>query len=119
MSTVLEFYSSKDLLHRTSVREGETKLGQILPTISEADFNADEPLNYRFVIVGIEEDYDLEKLTPRLKRASPAAAHLLRRAVGKKDGTDRLAEPNVETARDLTKYKQQVDWQCLPGTLCT
>ena len=57
MSTVLEFYSSKDLLHRTSVREGETKLGQILPTISEADFNADEPLNYRFVIVGIEEDY--------------------------------------------------------------
>jgi formiminoglutamase len=57
MSTVLEFYSSKDLLHRTTVREGETKLGQILPTISEADFNADEPLKYRFVIVGIEEDY--------------------------------------------------------------
>ena len=44
MSTVLEFYSPKDLLHRTSVRDGETKLGQILPTISEADFNADEPL---------------------------------------------------------------------------
>jgi len=57
MSTVLEFYSPKDLLHRTSVREGETKLGQILPTISEADFNANGPLNYRFVIVGIEEDY--------------------------------------------------------------
>ena len=57
MSTVLEFYSPKDLLHRTSVRKGETKLGQILPTISEADFNADLPLNYRFVIVGIEEDY--------------------------------------------------------------
>ena len=53
MSTVLEFYSPKDLLHRTSVREGETKLGQILPTISEADFNANGPLNYRFVIVGI------------------------------------------------------------------
>jgi formiminoglutamase len=57
MSTVLEFYSPKDLLHRTSVREGEMKLGQILPTISEADFNANGPLNYRFVIVGIEEDY--------------------------------------------------------------
>ena len=49
MSTVLEFYSPKDLLHRTSVREGETKLGQILPTISEADYNAElSPLNYRF-----------------------------------------------------------------------
>jgi len=57
MSTVLEFYSSKDLLHRTSVREGETKLGQILPTISEADYYGAEPLKYRFVIVGIEEDY--------------------------------------------------------------
>ncbi|MDA9367803.1 arginase family protein [bacterium] len=57
MSTVLEFYSSQDLLHRTSVREGETKLGQILPTISEADYNGAEPLKYRFVIVGIEEDY--------------------------------------------------------------
>ncbi|MDC0614967.1 arginase family protein [Schleiferiaceae bacterium] len=57
MSTVLEFYSSKDLLHRTSLREGETKLGQILPTISEADYNGAEPLKYRFVIVGIEEDY--------------------------------------------------------------
>ena len=57
MSTVLEFYSSKDLLHRTSVREGETKLGQILPTISEANYYGAEPLKYRFVIVGIEEDY--------------------------------------------------------------
>ena len=57
MSTLLEFYTEKDLLHRTSVRSGETKLGQILPTITEADFSSDRRLKYRFVIVGIEEDY--------------------------------------------------------------
>ena len=57
MSTILEFYTPQDLLKRTSIRDGETKLGQILPTISEAQFNSNEPLEYRYIIVGVEEDF--------------------------------------------------------------
>jgi formiminoglutamase len=57
MSTVLEYYSASDLLARTGVREGETKLGQVLQTIDEAAFTSNAPFGYRYVIVGVEEDF--------------------------------------------------------------
>ena len=57
MSTVLEHYTSADLLSRTSKRPGEERLGQRLATISESDWNGAESLPYKFVIVGIEEDF--------------------------------------------------------------
>ena len=57
MSTTLEFYNASDLLSRTGVRDGETKLGQVLQTIDEATFNSNAPFGYRYVIVGVEEDF--------------------------------------------------------------
>jgi formiminoglutamase len=57
MSTILEHYTSKDLVNRTSVRPGEERLGERLATISESDWTSADSLPYKFIIVGIEEDF--------------------------------------------------------------
>ena len=57
MSTALEFYTADDLLKRTSVRAGETKLGQTLLTLSSDLWESDAPLPTKFTLVGIEEDF--------------------------------------------------------------
>lgn len=56
MSTTLEIYTPQDLLDRTTVRNGETKLGQVLPTIGNL-WEQDSPLPFKFVILGVEEDF--------------------------------------------------------------
>lgn len=57
MSSVLEIYQQSDLLHRTSIRAGEQRLGQVLQTISQRQWDEDAALPYKFVIVGVEEDF--------------------------------------------------------------
>ena len=57
MSTVLEIYQPSDLLHRTSVRPGEERLGQVLNTLDQELWESTEPIPYKFVIVGVEEDF--------------------------------------------------------------
>ncbi len=57
MSTVLEHYTSEDLVRRTSVRPGEERLGEQISTISEADWTTTESSPHKFIIVGVEEDF--------------------------------------------------------------
>ena len=57
MSTILEHYTSEDLVNRTSFRPGEERLGERLATISESDWTSADSLPYKFIIVGIEEDF--------------------------------------------------------------
>ncbi len=57
MSTTLEYYTAADLLHRTAPREGEVRLGEVLPTVDPQLWESEQPLPYKFVIVGVEEDF--------------------------------------------------------------
>ena len=57
MSTVLEHYTKEDLLSRTSVRSGEQRLGERIATVSEADWTSADSLSFKFVLVGVEEDF--------------------------------------------------------------
>ena len=57
MSTVLEQYTKEDLLSRTSIRQGEERLGQSIAAVNESDWTNANSLPYKFIIVGIEEDF--------------------------------------------------------------
>jgi len=57
MSTVLEQYTKEDLLSRTSIRQGEERLGQLIRTVDEVDWTSANSLPHKFIIVGIEEDF--------------------------------------------------------------
>ena len=57
MSTVLEHYTKEDLLSRTSVRSGEQRLGERIAAVSEADWTSADSLPFKFVLVGVEEDF--------------------------------------------------------------
>lgn len=57
MSSTLEFYHESDLLSRTSTREGEQRLGQTLKAIGEELWQQNAALPYKFVVVGVEEDF--------------------------------------------------------------
>lgn len=57
MSTVLEQYTKEDLLSRTSIRQGEERLGQLISTVDEVDWTSANSLPHKFIIVGIEEDF--------------------------------------------------------------
>jgi formiminoglutamase len=57
MSTVLEHYTAQDLVQRTSKRAGEQRLGEVLAAVSSDEWESNTPLPYKFVIVGIEEDF--------------------------------------------------------------
>jgi len=57
MSTVLEQYTKEDLLSRTSVRQGEERLGQSIAAVNELDWTNANSLPHKFIIVGIEEDF--------------------------------------------------------------
>lgn len=57
MSTALEFYTKEDLQNRTARREGEVRLGEVLSTVDPHLWESDAPLPYKFVIVGVEEDF--------------------------------------------------------------
>lgn len=56
MSCAFEPYNKEDLLNRTAVRGGEKKLGQVLNTLDPEALNG-SPIPYKFVIIGVEEDY--------------------------------------------------------------
>ena len=57
MSTVLEQYTKEDLLSRTSIRQGEERLGQSIAAVNESDWTNANSLPHKFIIVGIEEDF--------------------------------------------------------------
>ena len=57
MSTILEHYSSSDLVSRTSIRAGEQRLGQVVSAISPEQWANEDELPFKFVIVGVEEDF--------------------------------------------------------------
>ena len=57
MSTILEHYSSSDLVSRTSIRAGEQRLGQVISAISPEHWANEDELPFKFVIVGVEEDF--------------------------------------------------------------
>ena len=57
MSTILEHYTKEDLLSRTSIRQGEERLGQSIAAVNESDWTNANSLPHKFVIVGIEEDF--------------------------------------------------------------
>ena len=57
MSTVLEQYTKEDFLSRTSIRQGEERLGQLIAAVNESDWTNANSLPHKFIIVGIEEDF--------------------------------------------------------------
>lgn len=57
MSTILEQYTKEDLLSRTLIRQGEERLGQCIAAVNETDWTSADSLPYKFIIVGIEEDF--------------------------------------------------------------
>ena len=57
MSTVLEQYTKEDFLSRTSIRQGEERLGQSIAAVNESDWTNANSLPHKFIIVGIEEDF--------------------------------------------------------------
>ena len=57
MSTILEHYTNKDLLSRTLIRQGEERLGQRITAVNERDWTSADSLPYKFIIIGIEEDF--------------------------------------------------------------
>ena len=57
MSTILEHYTKEDLLSRTSIRQGEERLGQSIAAVNESDWTNANSLPHKFIIVGIEEDF--------------------------------------------------------------
>ena len=57
MSTILEHYTKEDLLSRTSIRQGEERLGQRIAAVNESDWTNANSLPHKFIIVGIEEDF--------------------------------------------------------------
>ena len=63
MSTVLEQYTKEDLLSRTSIRQGEERLGQLIRTVDEVDWTSANSLPHKFIIVGIEEDFGVRRIT--------------------------------------------------------
>ena len=57
MSTILEHYSSSDLVSRTSIRAGEQRLGEVISAVSPKQWANEDELPFKFVVVGIEEDF--------------------------------------------------------------
>ena len=57
MSTILEHYTKEDLLSRTLIRQGEERLGQRIAAVNEIDWTSADSLPFKFIIVGIEEDF--------------------------------------------------------------
>lgn len=57
MSTILEHYSSSDLVSRTSIRAGEQRLGEVISAVSPKQWANEDELPFKFVLVGIEEDF--------------------------------------------------------------